>query len=38
MKSIGNGRIEIELRYSEIEPLMAILAQWMKEHPEDDKR
>ena len=38
MKSIGNGGIEFESRYQDIEPLMDILDQWMKEHPDDEKK
>ena len=38
MKSIGKGRIEIESRYQDIEPLMEILDQWMKDHPNDEKK
>jgi len=38
MKSVGNGRIELESRKSEIEPLMEILDEWMAEHPDDEKQ
>lgn len=38
MKSIGNGRIELESRKSEIEPLMMVLDEWMAEHPDDEKQ
>jgi len=38
MKNIGQGRIEIESRKSEIEPLMEILDEWMAEHPDDEKQ
>jgi len=38
MKSIGQGRIELESRKSEIEPLMMILDEWMTEHPDDEKQ
>jgi len=37
MKSEGNGRIVMESRYSDIEPLMEILEEWIKEHPADEK-
>lgn len=37
MRDAGQGRIELESRYSEIEPLMAILSEWMKDHEDDEK-
>ena len=38
MKSIGNGRVELESRKSGIEPLMMVLDEWMAEHPDDEKQ
>ena len=35
---IKDGRIEIESRKSEIEPLMEVLDEWMAEHPDDEKQ
>ena len=37
MRDAGQGRIELESRYSEIEPLMAILSEWMQDHEDDEK-
>ena len=38
MRDAGNGKIEIESRKLEIEPLMEILDEWMAEHPDDEKQ
>ena len=37
MKTGNNGSIVFESRYSEIEPLMEIFEEWLKDHPTDDK-
>jgi len=38
VKRLDQGRIEFESRKGEIEPLMAILDEWMAEHPDDEKQ
>lgn len=36
MKAGDNGSIIMESRYSDIEPLMEILEEWMQDHPADE--
>ena len=36
MKMGDNGSIIMESRYSDLEPLMEILEEWLHDHPEDE--
>lgn len=38
MKNGSNGEIIMESRYSDIEPLIEILDEWIDDHPNDDKK